>query len=242
MAQILKKFTRADNISFDSSSTTFTSASDIQSALQEAFIALQNNTVADFRQVEIPADAGQTVFPVPDGYPVNFIQVFLDGVLLQDTEDYIATNGTDVVLNDAALVNQVLTVSIVQVLFQEFNELNADAKYLQLAGGIITGDLNVQGFLKSRSSVETVTSGRTLQESDCSNILYCKNTSDITITLPDASTLTNGYNLKIANSGQARVVINVSNNDFINIDKTTFEVFAGAEIHKVSDNEYLIIE
>ena len=54
------------------------------------------------------ATAGQTTFTT--NYTVGKISVYLNGILLVDTSDYTATNGTSVVLNTAAVANDILQV------------------------------------------------------------------------------------------------------------------------------------
>ena len=47
---------------------------------------------------EVTATSGQTTFNITGGYIVGYVDVFLNGVLLTNVEDYTATNGTTVVL------------------------------------------------------------------------------------------------------------------------------------------------
>jgi len=56
------------------------------------------------RLYEYTATAGQTTFSVPSGYVVGLIQVNLNGIELAAT-DYVATNGTSVVLNIGATLD-----------------------------------------------------------------------------------------------------------------------------------------
>jgi hypothetical protein len=56
---------------------------------------------------ETTATASQTTFSIPGGYPVGFIDVYLNGVALQTT-DFTANNGTSVVLAEACIVGDVL--------------------------------------------------------------------------------------------------------------------------------------
>jgi hypothetical protein len=55
------------------------------------------------------ATAGQTTFPVTDGYNVDSVYVYLNGVLL-DAADYTATNGTSIVLTNAAALDDTIRV------------------------------------------------------------------------------------------------------------------------------------
>lgn len=55
------------------------------------------------------ATAGQTTFTVTNGYTPDFVDVFLNGVYLNKTE-YTATNGTTIILDDASVHNDIVTV------------------------------------------------------------------------------------------------------------------------------------
>ena len=56
---------------------------------------------------EATATASQTTFSITGGYTVDYIDVYLNGVLLHST-DYTATNGTTVVLATGATVGDIL--------------------------------------------------------------------------------------------------------------------------------------
>jgi len=51
--------------------------------------------------------AGQTVFTA--AYTVGYVEVFYNGVLLHPT-DYIATNGTSIILTSAAVINSIVEI------------------------------------------------------------------------------------------------------------------------------------
>jgi hypothetical protein len=88
---------------------------------------------------EFVATAGQTTFSGTDAngatlsYVANSISVSLNGVTLRPGDDYTATNGTSVVLNVAAALNDELMV----IAFAVFNVANAVAK----TGDTMTGSL-----------------------------------------------------------------------------------------------------
>ena len=54
------------------------------------------------------ATAGQTTFSF--AYQPGFIDVFLNGIKIEDTTDYAATTGTEIVLTSPATVGQVLEI------------------------------------------------------------------------------------------------------------------------------------
>lgn len=71
------------------------------------------------------ATAGQTSFPT-SGYTPGYLDVYLNGVHLQDS-DFTATNGSDVVLTTGAASGDVLTV----VAWSTFEATNVDYSNVQ---------------------------------------------------------------------------------------------------------------
>ena len=65
---------------------------------------------------EITATSGQTTFNVSGGYVVGYVDVFLNGVLLTNVDDYTAINGTTVVLASAATAGDRFTSISYQLL------------------------------------------------------------------------------------------------------------------------------
>ena len=91
------------------------------------------------------ASSGQTVFAAI--YDTGYVDVYLNGLKLISGTDFVATNGTNIVLDSGATVND--TVDIVAygtfVSALHYTEVQADARFLQLSGGTLTGDLGVTG-------------------------------------------------------------------------------------------------
>ena len=62
------------------------------------------------------ADSGQTAFTGIDfkgnslSYQVDKLQVFLNGLLLADSDDYVATNGNSITLNDPAATDDLINI------------------------------------------------------------------------------------------------------------------------------------
>jgi hypothetical protein len=104
---------------------------------------------------EYVATAGQTTFSGTDAngatlsYVANSISVSLNGVTLRPGDDYTATNGTSVVLNVAAALNDDLMV----IAFAVFNVANAVAK----TGDTMTGALNLQANLVFDGNARRIT-------------------------------------------------------------------------------------
>ena len=90
------------------------------------------------------ATAGQTVFAAT--YDPGYIDVYLNGVKLAPA-DFTATNGTSVTLASGAAVNDVLgTIAYgTFVLADHYTATQSDARYLGLAGGTMTGDIDGNG-------------------------------------------------------------------------------------------------
>jgi hypothetical protein len=79
------------------------------------------------------ATAGQTSFG-SSGYAPGFLDVYLNGIKLA-SEDYTATNGSDIVLTSGASLDDILEV----VAFESFEVANT----LPLTGGTFTGDIGI---------------------------------------------------------------------------------------------------
>ena len=86
------------------------------------------------------ATANQTTFTV--SYTVGFVEVFLNGAKLS-AADFTATNGTSIVLASGATVGDTLDVVAygTQTIANVYTQSQSDARYLQLTGGTLTGDL-----------------------------------------------------------------------------------------------------
>jgi len=100
------------------------------------------------------ATASQTTFTISQGYQPGDIDVFLNGVRLVDTEDYIANNGTTVVLNSGAAVGD----SVVVVCFRPFQvadfytKSEQDTRYVNAAGDTLTGPMQIWNSTQSAYS------------------------------------------------------------------------------------------
>ncbi len=92
---------------------------------------------AVYSRTSITATAGQTNFAV--AYTIGYLQVYLNGVLLNDV-DYTATNGATVVLVDAATAGDLVefvtfnTVPVQQTSTATFNSTNLTANLAITAG------------------------------------------------------------------------------------------------------------
>jgi len=90
-------------------------------------------------QETLTATAGQTSFAVTNGYTAGFVNVYMNGLLLDPGVDYTATDGTNIVLTDAAQAGDELEV----LKYQTFNA----ADVFRTSGGTISGDLFITNQL-----------------------------------------------------------------------------------------------
>lgn len=88
----------------------------------------------------VTASAGQTTFNITGGYVVGYVDVFLNGVLLNPT-DYTATDGLTVVLDTgAALDDEFQAVSYQPIaLTDTYRKAESDARYQPTATGTPDG-------------------------------------------------------------------------------------------------------
>jgi len=105
------------------------------------------------------ATSGQTVFTTT-GYDSGFIDIFMNGVKLVVGTDVTATNGTTFTLTTGAVAGDIVeyiaygTFELTSV----YTQSQSDARYLQLTGGTLTGDLIVGGNLTISGTTTTVNS------------------------------------------------------------------------------------
>lgn len=105
------------------------------------------------------ATSGQTVFTTT-GYDSGFIDIFMNGVKLVVGTDVTATNGTTFTLTTGAAAGDIVeyiaygTFELTSV----YTQSQSDARYLQLTGGTLTGDLIVGGNLTISGTTTTVNS------------------------------------------------------------------------------------
>ena len=105
------------------------------------------------------ATSGQTVFTTT-GYDSGFIDIFMNGVKLVVGTDVTATNGTTFTLTTGAAAGDVVEY-VAYGTFQlnsVYTQAQTDARYLQLTGGTVSGDLIVGGNLTISGSTTTVNS------------------------------------------------------------------------------------
>lgn len=102
-------------------------------------ISLTDNVAS--RLVSATATAGQTTFTVSGGYRLNAISVYRNGVKLSDNEDFTASDGSTVVLTNAASLSDTIAFEI----FDDFRV--ADAIVSAASSQTVSGNLTVTGDL-----------------------------------------------------------------------------------------------
>ena len=95
---------------------------------------------------EFTATAGQTTFTVGGPYVQGAVEVFLNGLKLNE-EDFTAINGTDVILAEACVAGDEVVVIWYGTfdVADAYTKAEADNRYVNVAGDTMTGGLNVTG-------------------------------------------------------------------------------------------------
>ena len=110
----------------------------------------------NFSSTTFTATAGQTAFTI--SHTQGFVQVFMNGLLLDETADY-TSNGTAITLTSGAAAGDEIEV----VKYNTFSvgdaqtQAQADTRYLQTSGGTMTGNLTVSGGTVSATGTSALT-------------------------------------------------------------------------------------
>jgi hypothetical protein len=80
------------------------------------------------------ATASQTTFTISGGYTPGLVDVYQNGAKLDNATDFVATNGTTIVLTNAAAVNDVIEVYRYQTAFLANNALRQIYEFVATAG------------------------------------------------------------------------------------------------------------
>ena len=100
-------------------------------------ITLTNNVAS--KSISVTATASQTLFTVTGGYRINQLHVFRNGVQLSQSLDFVANDGSTVILNTAANANDT-------ILFRVFDDFRiADAISASGSDQVVAGNLTVTG-------------------------------------------------------------------------------------------------
>ena len=164
-----------------------------------------------YKRFDFRAQAPKTEFTGADmnneilSYSPGTIQVFLNGVLLQDSEDYTASNGTSVVLTQAADSEDVLVVSSLTGNTQTLDVVQY--YYTTVAGDseISGADINGQVLTYSEGKIQVFLNG-ILMRKDTDYTEESIGTKIIFITAPDSD-------------DQVTIVKNLGSGLSLNIDR-----------------------
>lgn len=190
------------DFSADSSSVTLTEAADSGYSLTiietKGRVASSKNTLSK-GVYEFTADSAQTVFSGDDdnGVALNLTtgisEVFLNGIVLSETQDYSLTN-TSVTLNLAADSGDLLTVH--NIVSNNVSSVNyREYKFTNQSGRFING----QGMTFGDNSVQVFKNGALLSQTEYSTI------GGQTIHLNSSATLSDTYVVSVYGSGQDKV-------------------------------------
>ena len=91
------------------------------------------------------ATASQTTFAIT--YDVGFVDVYLNGVRLVAGTEFTATSGTSIVLASGATAGDIVDIIAYGAfdIANTYTQAAADAKFLQLVGGTLSGNLTLGG-------------------------------------------------------------------------------------------------
>ncbi len=108
---------------------------------------------------DFTATAGQTTFTPSGSYQVGFVQVFRNGSRLGNA-DYTATNGTTVVLNNACVAGDLVSIQV----FTLVSVANA----IPQSGGAFTGAVSGPSFTVPTGTLYPIVSGTAVSASGTS--------------------------------------------------------------------------
>jgi len=192
------------DFSADSNSVTLTEAADSGYSLTvietKGRVASSKNTLA-LSVYEFTADSGQTEFSGDDnsGVALNLTtgisEVFLNGIVLSEAQDYALTN-TSVTLNLAADSGDLLTVhntvsnNVSSVNYREYKFTNQSGRFI-----------NGQGMTFGDNSVQVFKNGSLLSQSEYSTV------GGQTIYLNSSAILSDTFVVAVYGNGQSKVRI-----------------------------------
>jgi hypothetical protein len=157
-------------------------------------------------RTSITATSGQTVFTA--SYDVGYVDVYQNGLKLDITQDFTASNGTSITLVEAAEAADVIEVVSAVGAFDVANtytQAQADARYVQLtaantftADQTITGELTVGSYNESYAAV-TSSSNATTINCESGNVFSHTLSQNTTFTFssPPASGTAYAFSLRV---------------------------------------------
>ena len=102
------------------------------------------------REVSVTATSPGTTFTVAGGYRINQISVFRNGIKLNSLDEFVAADGSTVVLSDSVGIGT-------ELIFKMFDDFKvSDAIVSAASSQTVSGDLSVTGKLHASSFGEVV--------------------------------------------------------------------------------------
>ena len=149
---------------------TKTIAIPVDSTAVNTLISNATGSLTGINHFDYQAVANQTTFAGVDidgntlSYAVGAIQVFLNGILLTDSNDYTATNGTQVILNSGADSDDIINISTFNKIGQGVKHFrySADSAQTTFQGTDVLG----QTLSYNAGSIEVFLNGILLVDSD----------------------------------------------------------------------------
>ena len=149
---------------------TTSSSAPIDSAGVNTLIGNATGSLTGINHFDYEADSAQTSFGGTDidgntlSYTAGAIQVFLNGILLTDSNDYTATNGTQVILNSGADSDDIINISTFNKIGQGVKHFrySADSAQTTFQGTDVLG----QTLSYNAGSIEVFLNGILLVDSD----------------------------------------------------------------------------
>jgi len=201
-----------------------------------------------FTTTVFTATANQTAFSV--SYTVGFVEVFLNGSKLS-AADFTATNGSSIVLASGATVGDTLDVVAygTQTIANVYTQSQSDARFLQLTGGTLTGDLT--GTTSTFSGDVTI-ADKIVHSGDTNTAIRFPAVDTVTIETDGSERfrVDNGGNIKIPDNGKAVFgagddlkIYHDSNNSYIDENgdgQLNIRTINGASINLISGSEFMV--
>lgn len=89
------------------------------------------------------ATSGQTIFTPTNGYQVDYVDVYINGTKLLNSNDYTATNGTTITLVEPAVADDIVEIISLTPgsINYSYTKTESDTKYVNLVNGLIPSNL-----------------------------------------------------------------------------------------------------
>ena len=126
----------------------------------------KSTTIGVRQRYMYTATASQTTFSGTDAQNLtlnytdsNFVDVYLNGVLLKTGTDYTATSGTSVVLASGAVASDIVEIIVYDTfaVANFYNRTDSDSRYVNIDGDTMTGNLKLKSTASTYEGLELIT-------------------------------------------------------------------------------------